>query len=176
MSLPSDILPVSFSTLLHRKGIIMSKKILYIDMDGVLCDFFGAIISHKKQHSSYQHPHSKLGFFENLETITGAINAVNKLRDSNIFEPWILTAPSTRNPHCYTEKRLWVEKHFDYQFTKNLIISPNKSLLKGDFLVDDYCEGKGQEYFEGELIHFGTERYANWNLVMEYLKSKVSIS
>jgi 5'-nucleotidase len=32
-------------------------------------------------------------------------------------------------------------------------------LLKGDFLIDDYITGRGQEYFEGELIHFGSNQY-----------------
>jgi hypothetical protein len=109
-----------------------------------------------------------LGFFENLEPIDGAIESINQLRKQ--FDVYILTAPSNRNPHCYTEKRLWIEKHFDYEFTERLIISSNKSLLKGDFLIDDYAEGKGQESFGGELIQFGTEKYPDWQAVMEYFE------
>lgn len=155
----------------------MSKEItIYIDMDGVMCDFYGALGNRRTKFPEVEFPHSKLGFFENLEVIDGAIDAVNQLREHDIYDPWILTAPSTRNAHSYTEKHNWIKKHFGYEFTKKLIISPNKGLLKGAFLIDDYIDGKGQEDFEGELIHFGTERYANWNLVMEYLKSKVSIS
>ena len=50
-----------------------------------------------------------------------------------------------------------------------LIISPNKALNKGHYLIDDYTEGKGQDNFEGELINFGSEKFKNWNLVCDYL-------
>ena len=83
----------------------------------------------------------------------------------------MLTAPSKLQPHCYTEKRLWIEKHFDYEFTERLIISSNKSLLKGDYLIDDYAEGKGQENFQGKLIQFATENCPNWQSVMEYFEN-----
>lgn len=154
----------------------MSRNIIvYIDMDGVLCDFFGALRSHRKQHSSIQFPHSKLGFFENLEPISGAIDSVNKLIEHSEYDPWILTAPSTRNAHCYTEKRNWIQNHFGYEFTKKLIISPNKSLLMGDYLIDDYIEGKGQENFKGELIHFGSEQYPDWDSVLNYFNKKINV-
>jgi len=150
----------------------MKPVIIYIDMDGVLCDFFGAHSRDRKQNPDVQFPHSKLGFFENLEPLLGAIDAVNKLRENKNFDPWILTAPSTRNAHCYTEKRNWIENHFGYEFTKKLIISPNKALLKGAFLIDDYIEGKGQENFCGELIQFGSDTYPSWESVLKYLYIK----
>ena len=86
-----------------------------------------------------------------------------------------MTAPSTRNPLSYTEKRIWIEDKFDYEFTKKLIICSNKGLLKGNVLIDDYDQGKGQENFEGELIHFGSERYPSWKVVLSYLKGKYSL-
>jgi 5'-nucleotidase len=52
---------------------------------------------------------------------------------------------------------------------KNWILSPNKALLKGDFLIDDMINGKGQEDFEGELITFGSEKYPNWKSVIKKL-------
>lgn len=53
---------------------------------------------------------------------------------------------------------------------KKLIISPNKSLLKGQYLIDDQASGKGQDAFEGELIHFGSKEFPNWAKVREYLE------
>ena len=69
-------------------------------------------------------------------------------------EVYILTAPSVRNPFSYTEKRLWVEKYFDLDLYRRLIISPYRGLLKGDLLIADYDQGRGQEDFEGGLIRF----------------------
>ena len=104
---------------------------------------------------------------DRLEPIPNAIAAVNKLRE--IHNVFVLTAPSTRNPHCYTEKRIWIEEQFDYAFTKKLIISPDKGLLKGDYLIDDHADGKGQNRFEGMLIQFGSEAFADWETVLKYL-------
>jgi len=86
------------------------------------------------------------------------------------FDPYILTAPSTKNPMSYTEKRVWVEKHLGMEMVERLIISPNKSLLKGHYLIDDNIEGKGQEGFEGEVLQYGSALYPNWNAVMQSLK------
>ena len=101
------------------------------------------------------------------QPIPDAIESVNKLRQSD--RVFILTAPSTRNPLCYTEKRLWIEDHFGYAFTKQLIISPDKSLFIGDFLIDDYESGKGQDGFSGQLIHFGSNDTPDWPAVMRFL-------
>lgn len=74
------------------------------------------------------------------------------------------------NPLCYTEKRIWVENHLGFEFTYKLILATNKGLLKGDYLIDDYVAGRGQENFEGELIHFGSYKYPDWDSIMKYLQ------
>jgi 5'-nucleotidase len=52
-----------------------------------------------------------------------------------------------------------------------LILTHNKNLNKGDFLIDDRT-ANGADRFEGEHIHFSKEPFMNWNDVMEYLKTK----
>ena len=138
-------------------------------MDDVLAGFKAGIYKSIAEYPFTFIPQSKVGFFESLEPICGAINAVNELRKNCLFDVYILTAPSTRNPHSYTEKRLWVEKYFDYDFTDKLIICSNKALLKGNYLVDDNASGKGQENFDGELIHFGSHVFPDWDSVLRYL-------
>jgi len=145
---------------------------IYIDMDGVLCDFKAAYLESKAAHPEIEFPQSVVGIFKSLTPIPGAINAVNELRTK--AEVYILSAPSTRNPHSYSEKRIWVEEHFDYPFTKNLILCCHKHLLRGDFLIDDFGTGKGQDRFEGELIHFGSDRFPDWPAVTAYLRNKIS--
>ena len=141
-------------------------KIIYIDMDDTLCDYTGAF---KRKKSERQFPQSKIGFFERLEPIAGGVECVKRLIESEHCDPYILTAPSTRNPQSYAEKRLWIEAFFGYEFTKKLIISPNKGLLMGDVLIDDHLSGKGQEAFKGRLIHFGSAAYPDWGAVGEFL-------
>ncbi len=145
------------------------KMIIYIDMDDVLCDFSGAYEADLLRNPGIQFPQSQYGFFEELEPIEDAIEIVSLLIESRDYVPYVLTAPSTKNPFSYTGKRIWIEKKFDYSFTKNLIICSNKGLLKGDILIDDNASGKGQENFEGRLMLFGSNEYPNWKAVARAL-------
>lgn len=144
--------------------------IVYIDMDDVLCDYTTAFNSALEKTPSIAFPQSQYGFYANLTPITGAIESVKKLINSKIFDPYILTAPSTRNPFSYTEKRVWIEKYFGFEFTEKLIISPNKGLLKGDILIDDLISGRGQESFEGKIMQFGSANYPDWKTVIDQLQ------
>ena len=55
---------------------------------------------------------------------------------------------------------------------ENLIISPNKGLNKGHYLIDDCLSGKGQEFFEGKLIHFGSDTFPDWASVKRYFEKQ----
>jgi len=143
--------------------------IIYIDLDDVLCDYSGAFNHAIALTPAISFPQSQYGFYANLAPIVGAIEFVTMLRQDVRFDPYILTAPSFHNPMSYTEKRVWVEKHFGIEFTPHLIICNNKGLLKGDILIDDQVNGRGQEHFEGELIHYGSEQYPDWRAIEDYL-------
>ena len=147
-----------------------SKQILYVDMDGVLCNYQAAYEEAKQNTPEIEYPQSTPGFFENILPIPGALSSVKQLVDS--WELFVLSAPSTRNPHSYTEKRIWIEKQLGYSFAKRLILCPDKSLLKGHYLLDDHISGKGQENFEGEVLHFGSPKLPNWLAVLQYLTQK----
>ncbi len=128
-------------------------------MDDTLCHYQQYIKLLREQHDGTSFPQEKRDFWVQLLPITKAVESVNILRKNGNYDVYILTAPSVRNPRSYMEKRLWVEHHFDYDFCKKLIITPNKGLLRGDYLIDDYINGRGQESFGGELIHFGSDRF-----------------
>lgn len=147
----------------------MQKPLIYIDMDDVMCEFTAAHNQSKFSSPEIEYPQSVPGFFLALKPVKDAIDIVNELREQ--FDVYILTAPSTRNPHCYSEKRIWIEEHFDYAFTKKLILSPNKGLLIGDYLIDDHTSGRGQESFQGRVLHFGSPEYPDWKTVRNYLNS-----
>ncbi len=121
----------------------------------------------KGEQPEIEFPQSLPGFFENLAPKVNAVDSFLNLADS--YDVHILSAPSVYNPLCYTEKRVWVENHLGFEFTHKLILATNKGLLKGDYLIDDYIAGRGQESFEGELLHFGSEHYPDWNSITTYL-------
>jgi 5'-nucleotidase len=99
----------------------------------------------------------------------GTGSAANALYDSDRYVPYMLTAPSTKNPLCYTEKRVWVERYLGMRFVERLIICPNKALLIGDILIDDQASGRGQEAFTGTLAQFGSAAYPDWPAVRALL-------
>ncbi|WP_375561219.1 hypothetical protein ACE193_01310 [Bernardetia sp. OM2101] len=144
------------------------RKIIYVDMDGVLCDYQSAFEEAIQLNPKIAFPQSQFDFYRKLKPIQNAIESVKLLLQKDSFEIYILTAPSIYNPMSYTEKRIWIEDYFGIEMVEKLIISPNKSLLKGDYLIDDSKEGRGQENFEGELIHFGSEPFPNWKMILSY--------
>lgn len=153
----------------------MTKKIVYIDMDGVLCDFNGGYAAYKKKNPLVQFPQSQYGFFRRLKPIKEAIESVNFLNEQEQFDIYFLSAPSVINPLSYTEKRLWIEDYFGFGMANKLILSPNKGLNKGDFLIDDCDFGKGQEDFEGKLILFGSDEFQNWETVMKFFANEFKL-
>ncbi|MDZ7903454.1 MAG: hypothetical protein U5L01_13300 [Rheinheimera sp.] len=110
-----------------------------------------------------------LVFISSCKRCPGAIAAMQTLYASTQYTPYILTAPSLRNPWSYTEKRVWVEQHLGFAFVERLIICPNKGLLIGDILVDDQISGRGQELFTGSLWQFGSVECPDWSAVCQRL-------
>lgn len=145
----------------------MTKEIVYVDMDNVLCDFIGARDRALYENPLIAFPHSQLDFFRKLEPMEGAIDGIIDL--SERYDVYILTAPSTKNLLSYTEKALWVLDNLGQWWVERLIISKHKHLNKGDFLIDDIAEGCGQDKFNGVLIQFGTDPFFAWNDVVKYL-------
>jgi 5'(3')-deoxyribonucleotidase len=144
-------------------------EIVYIDMDDTLCDFTGAFQRQVELNPEVRFPQSQYGFFAKLKPLRGALETIKALYESEAYDPYILTAPSTRNPLSYTEKRVWIEEYLGYEFCERLILCPHKGLLKGDFLIDDHVDGKGQDHFEGELLHFGSPTYPDWTAIRAQL-------
>ena len=144
--------------------------IIHIDMDGVISDFQSAKKAALKAHPSILEPHLEYGFYMSLAPIKDAISSVQYLIEETPHDIYILTAPAVRNPASYIEKRLWIEKYFNTELARKLIISPNKGLLKGDILIDDHQTGWGQQHFEGQLYHFGGADYPDWSSILNQLK------
>ena len=136
------------------------KEIVYVDLDGVMADYDKAKIGKTEEEKMAP------GFFTNLEPIDGAIEAFKKLSD--YYDVYFLSTAPWSNINAPSEKRVWVEKHLGEYAFKKLILSHNKGLLKGDYLIDDRV-ANGVEDFEGEHIHFGSAEFPGWESILEYL-------
>ena len=101
-------------------------------------------------------------------TIPGAIDAWHKLCEK--YDVHILSTAPWDNPTAWQDKRLWVADYLGRSAWKRLTLSHNKNLLIGDYLIDDRT-ANGAGDFNGEHIHFGTEKFPGWEAVLEYLEA-----
>lgn len=136
------------------------KDILYIDLDGVMANYDKARGVMSKEQTNYP------GFFLDLELMTNGYIALATL--AQYYEIYFTSTAPWSNPDAWKEKRQWVENHFGKLAYKRLILTPNKGLLKGKYLIDDRTVN-GVDDFEGEHIHFGTDRFPDWVSVVLYL-------
>ena len=146
----------------------MDTKRLFFDMDNVLVDFQSGLDKvDKKTKQEYEGRLDEIpGIFGLMEPMKGAVEAVHKLSEK--YDVFILSTAPWKNPSAWSDKVSWVTKYFDDVFHKRMIITHRKDLCKGDYLIDD--RGKnGTSEFEGEWIHFGTDRFPDWQSVLEYL-------
>lgn len=137
------------------------KKLILIDQDGVLADFEAGV--HQAWQARYgeslpalpkgrehfyladDYPafkqelrqiYTAKGFFENLPVIDGAVNAMHTLLSSGL-DVRICTAPISEYRHCVSEKFAWVERHLGTEWTKRIILTKDKTWVRGDVLIDD---------------------------------------
>jgi 5'-nucleotidase len=145
------------------------KKILYIDMDGVLVDF----------ESSFEHVSDTMleefdgreddipGIFGHMSPKPGAVEAFREL--AGLYDTYILSTSPWQNPSAWSDKLRWVKNHLGDVAYKRLILTHHKDLNRGDFLVDDNTTN-GADRFAGELLLFGSPRFPGWPAVVRYLK------
>ena len=160
--------------------MIEKKKIVYIDMDGVIVDFGAAIKDWFDKHphlvERYKtHPDHIQGLFRNPPPVEGAIDAIKKLHESGKYELFIATAAPWGNPMSASDKRFWIEDHFGNLFHKKMFITHRKDLLMGDYLIDDRTKNGAGE-FRGELLQFGVNyedgkvgKFPTWQSILDYL-------
>ena len=148
----------------------MKSVIVYIDMDNVLVEFTSAfphldpqvLAKHKAENTVDEIP----GIFSLMEPVTGAVEAFEKIAAH--YDTYILSTAPWENPSAWSDKLLWVKKYLGKPAYKRLIISHNKNLNRGDYLIDDRYHN-GARHFKGELIHFRSERFPDWKAVTDYL-------
>lgn len=148
------------------------REVIFVDMDGVVADFvtkateeaekMGLTFQEFADRSEYRYIE---GFYRDLPLIPGAKEAIQKLEESGKYDLCFVSAPSWGNISCFSDKRIWAEKHFP-SFYKKMDLSFHKGHYMGHYLIDDRVKyGAGE--FMGEHIMFGDENYPNWDAVLE---------
>ena len=146
----------------------MSKKIIYFDMDNVLVNFQSGLDQLPEEVLlQYEGQLDNIpGVFSLMKPLNGAIEAYTILAVE--YDSYILSTAPWGNISSWSDKAAWVQEHLGDSAKKRLILSHNKNLNIGDYLIDDRT-ANGAAQFMGEHIHFGSAKFPNWNSVLDYL-------
>ena len=152
-------------------------------MDGVLADFEKLLFKlspeikeltpgsdeRKNAVDTFCQTEAGRRIFHDLEPIEDAIESFHLLCEH--YDVYMLSTPMWCLPESYTDKRIWIERILGENAEKKLILSHNKGLLIGDYLIDDRIK-HGVDEFQGEHVHFAQPGFENWKRVIEYLRKK----
>lgn len=96
------------------------------------------------------------GFFKDLPVIENSIEVIKEL--NNRFDVYIASA-AMEFPNSLLEKYDWLDEHFPFIHWKRRIFCGDKSVLKGDVLIDDH--DFNLSVFEGRRIMFTASHNVN---------------
>lgn len=142
---------------------------ILVDMDGVIADFEGEFLKRWKANHpekpyiphedrkgfyvSQQYPQEyrefveeiylSPGFYQGLPPVEGSIEGVNYLlaQGHNVR---LCTAPMLpKYENCVLEKYHWVAEHLGSEWTGRIIMTKDKTFVRGDYLIDDMPDVKG---------------------------------
>lgn len=91
-----------------------------------------------------------------MKPLPEAINSFKILSEK--FATYLLSTAPWDNPSAWSNKLLWVKKYIEKLAYKRLILTHNKQLNNGNYLVDDRTKNGAGE-FSGELLLFGSEEF-----------------
>jgi 5'(3')-deoxyribonucleotidase/uncharacterized protein with PQ loop repeat len=117
-------------------------------------------------------PHED-GFFEDLGVIENCQHALQRL--SSEYDVFIASA-AMEVPNSFDAKFRWLQKHFPFIPTSNIVFCGNKEIIDADYLIDDRSRHFARFRGNGVLFtapHNAREhaqlRVNNWNEVLAIL-------
>lgn len=145
----------------------VKKIIINFDKDGVIVDYFKGVMKEFKRLTPFLEtvPYEQItsfgivdhypasvrqdiwnasavpGFYENLEAMPGAIEVLKDIENNcqEFLEPFIVTSPGLHNHNngCWSGKATWVHNNLGDWWERRLIITKDKTMVRGHLLVDD---------------------------------------
>jgi len=106
------------------------------------------------------------GIFSLMLPKSGALETFKKV--SKYYDTYILSTAPWKNPSAWSDKLLWVQKYLGDEAHKRLILSHNKHLNVGDYLIDDR-DANGADRFTGQHLPFSQADCPNLETVEAYL-------
>mgnify|MGYP003683014087 CR=1 FL=1 len=148
--------------------------LIYVDMDNVIVDFKSALRK-RNIDENMENAYEIQDIFSEMDPMPGAIEGYNKLVEMG-HDVYILSTAPWENPSAWSDKLLWVQKYLGLVAYKRLILSHNKNLNSGDYLIDDrVANGAGK--WGKKLLRFGFDEngkpfdYPNWDSIIKFFRS-----
>ena len=132
-----------------------NKKVVYFDMDGVLVNFQSGVDQLDLYHKiEYKENYDEVpGIFGTMKPNEDMIDLFNAMFSDERYDCYVLSTAPWENPSASSDKTEWIQKYLPKAY-KRLILSHNKHLNVGDYLIDDRtANGAGE--FGGELLQYG---------------------
>lgn len=118
-----------------------------------------------------------VGFYKGIQPIPGAKGALNRLLREG-HDVRIVTSPFLANPTCASEKFEWVEEHIGAGWGARTILTNDKTVVRGDILIDDKPQVTGSMIPQWEHVLFsqpynlsieGKRRMNSWDEIDEII-------
>lgn len=134
-------------------------------------------------HDKIQSVMNAPGFYESLEPVDGAADALSDMLDAG-YDVAIVTSPWLANPTCASAKFASLDGHFGKGMSKRAIITSDKTRVIGDYLIDDKPEIHGSQKPVWEHILFAAPHndyvedairlngWGSWRTVIEELEAR----
>ncbi|MBU0461649.1 MAG: 5'-3'-deoxyribonucleotidase, partial [Nanoarchaeota archaeon] len=144
------------------------KRLILVDMDDVLADFEGEFerrwcAVHRDKIGATQAERNSVymkranggvlrplveeiyrtpGFILSLPPIEGGLEAVVEMLGLG-HDVFICTKPIRHYPDCALQKYHWIEEKLGIDWARRMILTKDKTLFRGDYLIDDKPEITG---------------------------------
>ena len=155
-------------------------SIVLVDMDGVIADWghaygesldrhgpIAAAIPRHRDQTTFNLHHQRTpeeieiiravmiedGFYSRLRPIPGAKTALKAMLKAG-HDVRIVTSPWVSNPSCASDKLNWVVKHYGSHWGARVVITADKTVVRGDYLIDDKPEVTGSQDPTWEHVYF----------------------
>ncbi|CAJ1440547.1 unnamed protein product [Effrenium voratum] len=131
------------------------KPVVLVDMDGVLVDWDAGFIKAWNNRTPVNRSSYEMekcvpaqsygeavelfcaeGFFRGLPEMADAVASLKDMVRRG-FEVMICTAPFAKSRYCAQEKWEWIREHLGEEWLTRMIITQDKTTVRGDLLIDD---------------------------------------
>lgn len=184
---------------LYRKlALRLAKPVVLVDMDGCLVDWDRGFLDAWAGRTPVDRSHYEMekcvpaeryteavdifcskGFFQGLPAMAGGLDALRAMLARG-FDVLICTSPVAGSRYCAQEKWEWVRENLGEDWLQQLVLTMDKTSVRGDVLIDDKPKISGsqqptwtQVLFDAPYnrnIEMGSrrrlQRWADWEVVL----------